>query len=123
MTQPTPQTPSDDACVVCAEPTDPVARADCYECGEYFHLKLTTTSDAPDCGDVWLDAEIMALQFACSLCLIAIRGEAPTPDMPATNTNLQPQTPIPQPQPDSPPLRRHEPGASVRDLARRRRNR
>ena len=56
-------------CVVCGEPAGPDARSDCYRCGEYFHLRLTTTATGPDCGDVWIDDEVMALQFACRNCL------------------------------------------------------
>ena len=39
-------------CTVCGEAAGPEARSDCYRCGEYFHLRLTTTATGPDCGDV-----------------------------------------------------------------------
>lgn len=102
------------ACVVCGEPAAAEARSDCYRCGEYFHLRLTTTATGPDCGDVWIDDEVMALQFACHNCLAEQRGEpAPTPAEP-----LQSEA---DPGPSRPRARRATGGASARDLARRRR--
>ena len=109
----TAETETVEPCVICAQATDPSARADCYQCGEFFHLKLNTTSEAPDCGDVWLDGEIMALQFACSNCLAQMRGETP----PAADAE-------PEPTPEEPSrVHRAAPGSSARDLARRRRRR
>lgn len=101
-------------CVVCGEPAEPEARSDCYRCGEYFHLRLTTTATGPDCGDVWIDDEVMALQFACRNCLAEQAGE-PTPEVdeaPAADDT---------PQPSKPRARRASGGATARDLARRRR--
>ncbi|MCY3558863.1 MAG: hypothetical protein OXH13_09480 [Chloroflexi bacterium] len=99
------------ACVVCDEPAAPEARSDCYRCGDYFHLRLTTTATGPDCGDVWIDDEVMALQFACHNCLAEQRGEAApaADDTPGTQLAAEP----------SPrrTLRARE-GASARDLAR-----
>ncbi len=108
----TTQSNDDVRCAVCNEPAAPDGRSDCYICGDYFHLRLTTTADGPDCGDVWIDDEVMALQFACRRCLDERMGaQQPDPD--------------PQPIEESPRqarrIRRAEPGASARDLARRRR--
>ena len=91
-------------CSVCGEPAGPDARSDCYRCGEYFHLRLTTTSSGPDCGDVWIDDEVMALQFACRNCLNEQAGQ-PTPEVP----------------PEKPRARKASSGETARDLARRRR--
>ena len=101
-------------CSVCGEPAGPDNRSDCYRCGEYFHLRLTTTATGPDCGDVWLDDEVMALQFACRNCLAEQMGEIESPD-------LQPPTPEEPRESDRPHARRAASGASARDLARRRR--
>ena len=97
------------ACVVCAAPLQADAQADCYRCGGYFHLALTTSSEVEDCGQVWLDDEVLALQFACSRCLEEQINEQDAP------------TDAPQ----RPPSRaiRAEPGVSAQDIARRRRGR
>lgn len=100
-------------CSVCGEPAGPEARSDCYRCGEYFHLRLTTTATGPDCGDVWIDDEVMALQFACRNCLDQqAESQAPTDAAPA---------PPEQEHEPRPRARRASGGASARDLARRRR--
>ena len=91
-------------CSVCGEPARPDGRSDCYRCGEYFHLRLTTTATGPDCGDVWIDDEVMALQFACRNCLNEQMGES-APEQP----------------PEKPRARKATSGATARDLARRRR--
>ena len=95
-------------CSVCGEPAAPDARSDCYRCGEYFHLRLTTTAIGPDCGDVWIDDEVMALQFACRTCLSEQAGE---------QAGAQPD----DDQPERPKARKASGGESARDLARRRR--
>lgn len=99
-------------CNVCGEPAGPEARSDCYRCGEYFHLRLTTTATGPDCGDVWIDDEVMALQFACRNCLAEQAGEsAPEVDEP----------PAAEPPVAPTRVRKASGGTSARDLARRRR--
>ena len=104
--------PSASACVVCAAPLQTDAQADCYRCGGYFHLALTTNSSVEDCGQVWIDDEVMALQFACNGCL----------DEPLNEQGAPPETPEPPPSPRS-RATRAEPGLSARDIARRRRGR
>jgi len=102
----TDSTTADDTwpCSVCGDPAAPDARSDCYRCGAYFHLRLTTTASGPDCGDVWIDDEVMALQFACRNCLNEQLGEH-----------------APDHSPEKPRARRAASGESARDLARRRR--
>ncbi len=99
-------------CAVCGEPAAPDSRTDCYRCGEFFHLRLTITADGPDCGDVWIDDEVMALQFACRNCLEdrddVVEPEAPT-EAPQTERTASSR------------VRRAPSGTSARDLARRRR--
>ena len=99
-------------CVVCGELAAPDARSDCYRCGDYFHLRLTTTAEGPDCGDVWIDDEVMALQFACRNCLDGREAEAS--DAPDDQPSVGAETPRPR-------AWRASAGASARDLARRRR--
>ena len=104
--QPTTDEPS---CAVCARPLRPDAQADCYSCGQYFHLGLTADSDVEDCGQVWLDDEVLALQFTCNSCLEAQSDAAPGGDADDDDA------------PEAPPrVARAEPGLSARDLARRR---
>lgn len=94
------------SCVVCGEPLRPDAQADCYSCGQFFHLALTTTAGVEDCGQVWIDDEVMALQFACNGCL-GENGAADEQQAGGEHSRVQ----------------RAEPGLSARDLARRRRGR
>lgn len=101
-------------CIVCGDPAGPEARSDCYRCGEYFHLRLTTTASGPDCGDVWIDDEVMALQFACRNCLAEQAGEVSEPAD-------EPPLPETEPEPPRRRARRASSGATARDLARRRR--
>ena len=64
-----PETEPNERCRVCDEVLDPRASADCYRCGARFHLVLTQ-GEGRDCGQVWLDEAILALQFACDGCLL-----------------------------------------------------
>ena len=102
--------PGASGCVVCAAPLQSDAQADCYRCGGYFHLALTTNSTVEDCGQVWLDDEVMALQFACNGCLDenGAAGEQPAGNEAGGEHSR---------------VQRAEPGLSARDLARRRRGR
>lgn len=104
-------TTDEPSCAVCGGPLHPDAQADCYSCGQYFHLGLTANSDVEDCGQVWLDDEVLALQFACNSCLEAQSGAAPGSDADDDAPEAPPQ------------VARAEPGLSARDLARRRRGR
>ena len=94
------------SCVVCGGPLRPDAQADCYSCGQFFHLALTATAGVEDCGQVWIDDEVMALQFACNGCL-GENGAAGEQQAGGEHSRVQ----------------RAEPGLSARDLARRRRGR
>ena len=103
-------------CCVCGELTRPDARSDCYRCGEYFHLRMTVTADGPDCGDVWIDDETMALQFACRNCLDQQGSASAEPAPPSAPVEPMAASDAPRSR-----VRRAAPGASARDLARRRR--
>ena len=113
MSQAANQPTADEAlCAVCGRPLRPDAQADCYSCGQYFHLGLTANSDVEDCGQVWLDDEVLALQFACNRCLEAQTDAAPGGGTEGDSAHEAP-----------PRVARAEPGLSARDLARRRRGR
>ncbi len=105
-------------CCFCGELTRPDARSDCYRCGEYFHLRMTVTADGPDCGDVWIDDETMALQFACRNCLDQQGSASAEPSAPSEPSAPVEPTTLDAPRPS---VRRAAPGSSARDLARRRR--
>ena len=70
-------------CVVCDEPVDAGMSAACNWCNGIYHLNQRNDVDAKDCGQVWIDEQYMALQFACNNCLRE-RGEAPASAEPAT---------------------------------------
>lgn len=130
------------ACQICDEPLGEHETADCYLCGKLFHLQMLQTADGPDCGDVWIDDEVLALQFACSNCLEAhAAGQAPSPEAAAISqfeqqiaAALQGRAAAPdeaadqdartapgQPAAPRSPVRRAAGGQSARDIARRRR--
>lgn len=58
-----------DPCRVCGEPTTEHSNAVCSRCGDAFHLALRQDIPAKDCGQVWIDEHLLALQFACDTCL------------------------------------------------------
>ena len=117
------------ACHLCNEPMGEHETADCYVCGELFHLQMLETSQGRDCGDVWIDDEVLALQFACNRCIKQHAGERPqSPEAKAIQAleqqlaaNLQEPPATPAPPPTRGPIRRASAGQSARDIARRRR--
>lgn len=56
-------------CAVCGETADPRMTAECNWCDLRFHLNQRNDIAAQDCGEVWIDEQYMALQFACATCL------------------------------------------------------
>ena len=56
-------------CAVCGEAVDAAMSAECNWCDRRFHLNQRNDVEAKDCGRVWIDAQYMALQFACDDCL------------------------------------------------------
>ena len=104
-------------CRVCGEPTDATSEAECLRCLQPFHLALRQDVPAKDCGEVWLSDELMALEFACAICLAEERG-TPLPQPLAA-----PPAPTDAPERPTPAGRRyarHE-GMRAADVARRRR--
>jgi len=61
-------------CRVCGEPTSEHCHAICYACGASFHLALRQDIPGKDCGEVWIDENHLALEFACNPCLTELRG-------------------------------------------------
>jgi hypothetical protein len=62
-------------CIVCSEQAPRSGFAQCNWCDAYFHLNQRNDIEAKDCGQVWIDEQFLALQFACNNCLA---GEQPT---------------------------------------------
>jgi len=61
-------------CHVCGQPlTSDIEN--CNNCDRPFHLRKREDSSAPDCGEVWINEQYLALEFACDLCL----GKSPDP--------------------------------------------
>jgi hypothetical protein len=56
-------------CVVCGEPVDAAMSAECNWCDGRYHLNQRNDVEAQDCGQVWIDEQFLALQFACDRCL------------------------------------------------------
>ena len=61
--------PQEYVCVVCGEPAHPGMSAECNWCDGRYHLNQRNDVEAKDCGQVWIDEQYMALQFACDNCL------------------------------------------------------
>jgi hypothetical protein len=72
-------------CVVCGDPAEPPLSAECNWCDARFHLNQRNDGGARDCGEVWIDEQFLALQFACHTCL-ANDGASP----PETSSPLAP---------------------------------
>lgn len=43
--------------------------AECNWCDNRYHLNPRNDLDAKDCGEVWIDEQYLALQFACNTCI------------------------------------------------------
>ena len=69
-------------CVVCGEGVDVKMSAECNWCDGRFHLNQRNDVEGKDCGQVWIDEQYLALQFACNNCLAS--EDAPSPPTPIT---------------------------------------
>lgn len=67
------------ACVVCGDEVTPAMSASCNWCSGRFHLNQRNDVEAKDCGEVWIDEQFLALQFACAACLSGT-GESAAPE-------------------------------------------
>lgn len=56
-------------CTVCQEPLTATTEAICNGCGALFHLNQRNDLPGKDCGEVWINEDHMALEFACNTCL------------------------------------------------------
>jgi len=56
-------------CRVCGEAVDESNSAACNSCGQRYHLRLRQDREGKDCGQVWVNEEFLALEFACFVCL------------------------------------------------------
>jgi len=56
-------------CAVCGEEVDARMSAECNWCDRRYHLNQRNDVEAKDCGEVWIDEQYLALQFACQDCL------------------------------------------------------
>ena len=60
---------SEFTCIVCGEGVTFVMSAECNWCDGRYHLNQRNDVEAKDCGQVWIDEQYLALQFACDNCL------------------------------------------------------
>jgi hypothetical protein len=56
-------------CVVCGEAAAAALTAECNWCDGRYHLNQRNDVEGKDCGEVWIDEQFLALQFACYGCL------------------------------------------------------
>jgi hypothetical protein len=70
---------ADERCVVCEEPVDEKSSSVCSSCGERFHLNQRNDQPGKDCGEVWINDQYLALEFACQRCLDAPPEPPPLP--------------------------------------------
>jgi hypothetical protein len=54
---------------VCGGPLAEHTSAACNTCGKAYHLNQRQDMPGQDCGQVWINEEHMALEFACDNCL------------------------------------------------------
>ena len=66
--------PDASTCAVCGEDAPDAMSAACNWCDQRYHLNQRNDVEGKDCGQVWIDEQYMALQFACNTCL---RGREP----------------------------------------------
>jgi hypothetical protein len=91
-------------CTVCDEPAAAPMTAECNWCNRRYHLNQRNDVAGRDCGQVWVDEQYLALQFACNTCLAGTDrdlaapgtqvGQSSAPDgtaaaRPAVNTRLR----------------------------------
>jgi hypothetical protein len=67
------------SCTVCGDPAEAAMTAVCNWCDARYHLNQRSDVEARDCGQVWIDEQFLALQFACNRCLQSPGSPAGTP--------------------------------------------
>ena len=74
-------------CSVCDEQAEAAMTAACNWCNSRYHLNQRNDVEAKDCGQVWVDEQYLALQFACNTCLTAAElATQPAARRPARST-------------------------------------
>jgi len=68
--------PVEFTCVVCGGAVSAAMSAECNWCDGRYHLNQRNDVEAQDCGQVWIDEQYLALQFACDNCLKGQAGAA-----------------------------------------------
>jgi hypothetical protein len=58
----------------------------CHNCDRPFHLRQKEGADGIDCGEVWVNEQYLALEFACFVCL-GKRGEPGSIEPPLAKTH------------------------------------
>lgn len=56
-------------CIVCTLEVGPLMEAYCNACGNLYHLRQREDIAGDDCGQVWINEDHLALEFACNNCL------------------------------------------------------
>lgn len=64
-------------CVVCGDSGPAALTAECNWCDGRYHLNPRNDVEGRDCGEVWVDEQYLALQFACRNCLSIQAAEVP----------------------------------------------
>jgi len=66
------------SCHVCRTPLSG-GTATCHVCERTFHLRQREDSDDRDCGEVWINEQFLALEYACNPCLgkTTVAGDEP----------------------------------------------
>jgi hypothetical protein len=58
-------------CVCCDRPFAGHDHAMCTTCGKAFHLAMRVDVPVEECGQVWINETLEALEFGCNRCLEA----------------------------------------------------
>ena len=72
-------------CSVCREPAQAAMTAECNWCNARYHLNQRNDVEGKDCGQVWVDEQYLALQFACNTCLTGTERD-PNPSEPVSGS-------------------------------------
>jgi hypothetical protein len=73
--------PGSPICNCCGERLDAPNVATCGACGKIFHLLMRSDVAGRDCGAVWINEHLQALEFGCDRCLGRLEPDAPEPRM------------------------------------------
>ena len=74
-------TSAENSCNVCGEALEPHTQASCDNCGRPYHLNQRTDLPGKDCGQVWINEDHLALEFACDTCLAPPAAEGSLDDV------------------------------------------